>query len=95
MFDFKAEMNRVSAAQAFEMRLESDPIGSDVQDLGLKWRHVKALLDPAWRCPYCGFLSFGYTDIEQLQAGECAGRNCCNIVLEAMCVASAPDELPQ
>jgi hypothetical protein len=36
MFDFKAEMNWVSAAQAFEMRLESDPIGSDVQDLGLK-----------------------------------------------------------
>jgi hypothetical protein len=66
------------------MRLQDSTIKAYVWDINANWRHVKAILDPAWRCPYCGFLNFGCTDIERLQAGVCVGWSRCNIVLEAV-----------
>ncbi|KAF2621208.1 HET-domain-containing protein [Macroventuria anomochaeta] len=84
IFDYEAEMNRVSSVQAFEMKARGGTSGPYVWGMNAKWKHVRTVLDPTWRCPYCGFLSFGYSDIEQLQKGVRAGRHCCNIVLEAV-----------
>jgi hypothetical protein len=78
-FDYETEVNRVSSVQAFERRSRFDQFA-----MHAKWKYLKAVLNPDWRCPYCGFLSFGHTDIELLQTGVRAGRHCCNIILEAV-----------
>lgn len=83
-FNYEAEVARVSASQAYEMNLNGTMSSVWTWGMNSKWKHVKAILNPNWRCPHCGFLSFGYTDIEQLGMGVAEGRQCCNIVLEAV-----------
>lgn len=50
----------------------------------LECRNVIKVLITDWICPHCGFLSFGYTEIQQLDKGVQAGHQCCSIVLEAV-----------
>ncbi|KAH7389382.1 heterokaryon incompatibility protein-domain-containing protein [Phaeosphaeria sp. MPI-PUGE-AT-0046c] len=84
LFNYEAELARVSAAQAYEMNLRGTMSSVWTWGMNLKWKNVRAILNPNWRCPHCGFLSFGYTEIEQLETGVKAGRECCSIVLEAV-----------
>lgn len=58
--------------------------GAHMGRVPAKWEHVRANLDPDWKCPYCGFLSDGFTGVEQLQVGINAGRNCCRHILDAV-----------
>ena len=49
-----------------------------------EWRHIECYVDPKLKCVYCGFLGFGHTTIAQLESGVSGGRQCCNIILEAV-----------
>jgi len=78
------DTSRISCAEAFEIISRGAISIFSAEHLRLKWRNVKAYSDPDQRCLYCGFLSLGYTDIEQLQLGVNAGRQCCSVVWEAV-----------
>ncbi|KAH5186725.1 hypothetical protein HBI60_145670 [Parastagonospora nodorum] len=74
----------MSCVQAFETVSRGTYDGFYAKRLKSRWKHVKGYLEPNNRCLHCGFLNFGYTDVDQLQLGMAAGRPCCRIVWEAV-----------
>ncbi|KAH3970441.1 hypothetical protein HBI18_113620 [Parastagonospora nodorum] len=74
----------MSSVQAFETVSRGTHSGFHAKRLKSRWKHVKGYLEPDSGCLHCGFLNFGYTDVDQLQLGMTAGRPCCRIVWEAV-----------
>ncbi|KAH4164750.1 hypothetical protein HBI24_171850 [Parastagonospora nodorum] len=74
----------MSCVQAFETVSRGTYSGVYANILTSRWQRVKGYLEPDNRCLRCGFLNFGYTDVDQLQLGMTAGRPCCRIVWEAV-----------
>ncbi|KAH3910011.1 hypothetical protein HBI56_128680 [Parastagonospora nodorum] len=74
----------MGCVQAFETVSRGTDDGFYAERLKSRWKHVKGYPEPDNRCLHCGFLNFGYTDVDQLQLGMTAGRPCCRIVWEAV-----------
>jgi hypothetical protein len=81
---YESFSTRINTLQACEMIKHGTMSPEWTWHSEWRWKHVTDKFTPDSKCAHCGFLTFGYTDIEQLEKGVEASQPCRSIVLDAV-----------